>query len=191
MINEGSIGGLRVFPYVWDTKFRHARTLLSRPAPMNFDQVYDELKRLAHIELNRHQLQSLNTTGLVHEAYLKLAQAKVEDREHGISLVVRAMRQVLIDAARARSADKRGNAPLRVKLTDDSASTAQDVEFFALDQALERLKGHHERLGRVVELHFFGGVNFGEIAELLGVDRRTVSRDWVAARALLARDIDG
>lgn len=158
---------------------------------MNFDQLYDELKHIAHSELKRHEKQSLNTTGLVHEAYLKLAQANIEDRAHGISLVVRAMRQVLIDAARARSADKRGNAPLRVNLSDDSASTEQDVDFLSLDQALERLKGQHERLGRVVELHFFGGVQFGEIAELLGVDRRTVHRDWIAARALLAQDLAG
>jgi len=156
---------------------------------MKFDQIYDELKRIAHAELHRHQHQSLNTTGLVHEAYLKLADANVADRAHAISLVVRAMRQVLIDAARAREADKRGNAPLRVKLREDSAAVEDNVEFFALDQSLERLKSQHARLGQVVELHIYGGIGFTEIAQLLAVDRRTVNRDWSAARALLARDM--
>jgi RNA polymerase sigma factor (TIGR02999 family) len=158
-----------------------------------FDSVYDEVKRIAHHELARHAGHTLDTTALVHEAYLKLAQhaGHTNDRAHLISLVVRAMRQVLIDAARRRQAEKRGGDPLRVTLDPEHASTDAGVDVLALDQAITGLKAMHERMGHVVEMHFFGGVEFNEIADLLGVTRRTVHRDWIAARALIADALEG
>jgi RNA polymerase sigma factor (TIGR02999 family) len=159
---------------------------------MDFDQVYEEVKRIAHAQLAKHAAQTLSTTELVHEAYLKLAQYPKQptDRQHTISLVVRALRQVLIDTARRRQAQKRGADPLRVTL--DAALPAQESghDLLALDQAITQLKSHNERMGVVVELHFFGGVEFDEIADLLKVDRRTIYRDWAAARLLIARMLD-
>ncbi len=156
---------------------------------MKFDDVYLEVKRIAHAQLAKHGAQTLSTTDLVHEAYLKLAQSasKTDSREHMIGLVVRALRQILIDTARRRQAQKRGADPLKVTLDPEAQSTDAGVDLLALDQALVQLKAQNERMGLVVELHFFGGVEFSEIAELLGVDRRTVNRDWVAARLLIAR----
>lgn len=159
-----------------------------------FDSVYDEVKRIAHHELARHAGQTLDTTSLVHEAYLKLAQhvdGGGTDRAHLVSLVVRAMRQVLIDAARRRDAVKRGENPLRVTLDPQLAGADAGVDVLALDQAITGLKAMHARMGQVVEMHFFGGVEFTEIADLLGVTRRTVHRDWIAARTLIAQALDG
>jgi RNA polymerase sigma factor (TIGR02999 family) len=160
---------------------------------MKFDEVYDEVKRIAHAHLAKHAAQTLSTTDLVHEAYIKLATSSDagQDRTHLISLVVRALRQVLIDAARKRGADKRGGDPLRVTLDPAIAAADSGHDFLALDQAIAQLKSHNERMGLVVELHFFGGVEFNEIAELLNVDRRTVTRDWTAARVLIADALGG
>ena len=156
---------------------------------MKFDDVYLEVKRIAHAQLAKHGAQTLSTTDLVHEAYLKLAlfADKPDSREHMIGLVVRALRQILIDTARRRQAQKRGADPLKVTLDPNAQSADAGVDLLALDQALVQLKAQNERMGLVVELHFFGGVEFAEIAELLGVDRRTVNRDWVAARLLIAK----
>ncbi|AVP98474.1 hypothetical protein C7S18_15335 [Ahniella affigens] len=155
---------------------------------MQFDDVYAEVKRLAHVALAQHAAQTLSTTDLVHEAYLKIAQhqARPDNREHTISLVVRALRQVLIDAARRRQAQKRGADPLRVTLDPELADEAAGYDMLALDQALTQLKAQNERMGLVVEMHFFGGVAFEEIADLLKVDRRTIFRDWAAARVIIA-----
>lgn len=160
---------------------------------MEFDDVYAEVKRIAHAQLARHAAQTLSTTDLVHEAYLKIAQhhARSDNRVYTINLVARALRQVLIDAARRRQAEKRGGDPLRVTL--DPALVAEDPghDLLALDQALTQLKAQNERMGTVVELHFYGGVAFEEIAELLQVDRRTIFRDWAAARVLIAHMLQG
>lgn len=160
---------------------------------MDFDDVYAEVKRIAHAQLEKHAAQTLSTTDLVHEAYLKLAQysAQPEDRAHTISLVVRALRQVLIDTARRRQAQKRGADPLRVTLDPNAVAFDPGHDLLALDQAITQLKAQNERMGIVVELHFFGGVSFEEIADLVKVDRRTIHRDWAAARVLIARMLDG
>lgn len=168
-------------------------TRLRGLSKMDFDDVYAEVKRIAHAQLQRHAAQTLSTTDLVHEAYLKLAQysAQPDSREHTISLVVRALRQVLIDTARRRQAQKRGADPLRVTMDPDFAAPDSGHDLLALDQAITELKSQNQRMGTVVELHFFGGVPFEEIADLLGVDRRTVNRDWTAARVLIAHMLEG
>lgn len=158
----------------------------------DFEQVYQQLKRLAHRELARHAPSTLDTTGLVHEAYVKLSDfgASADDRQHLVNLVVRTMRQILIDAGRRRGSAKHGGELARTDLADDLAVDDQALEAAAaVADAVDRIKAVHQRMGRVVEMHFFGGIEFGDIAELLAVDRRTVHRDWVAARSLLAAEL--
>ena len=158
-----------------------------------FASIYDELKRLAHAQLSGRAPRTLCTTALVHEAYIKLIRgdAGVQDRQHFVSLVVRAMRQILADAARRKMAEKRGGDGVMVTLDaaqrDDQ--TAASVDVLALEHAIERLRGMHERLATVVEMHFYGGLSFNEVAELIGVTERTVQRDWSAARALLEENL--
>ncbi len=158
---------------------------------IEFEQLYEELKVIAHRQIARHASQTLNTTGLVHEAYLKLAQFPApQDRAHLINTVTRAMRQILLDAARARAASKRGAGALCVELTDVQALGASDsatpqIELLAFDEALSQLSSKHSRMGRVLELAFYGGVEPAEIAELLDVNLRTVQRDLLAARTLV------
>lgn len=165
---------------------------MDTPASVDFESAYRELKAIAQRELSRHAGHTLSATALVHEAYLKLSGHTVPaDRAHLVSLVVRAMRQILIDEARRRCADKRGGGAMRITLTPELATIDGDEDVLALDQAIGELKAAHPRMGEVVELHFWGGIEFGEIATLLGVDRRTVHRDWTAARALIARALDG
>lgn len=166
---------------------------LSADPEQLFANIYDELKRLAHAQLADRAPRTLCTTALVHEAYIKLirADAAVEDRHHFVSLVVRAMRQILADAARRRMAEKRGGDGVLVTLDtgfhDDQAVASVDV--LALEHAIDQLRGMHERLATVVEMHFYGGLSFIEVAELIGVTERTVQRDWSAARALLEQHL--
>ncbi len=152
--------------------------------------IYDELRAIARRQLRREQIgHTLRSTALVHEAYLKLVdQAGVEwrDRAHFFGIAARAMRQVLIDYARRRGAEKRGGDVVRTTLSDQEL--ALDVpleELLALDDALTRLAEVDERLRQVVEYRFFGGMPEEEIAEVLGVSTRTVQRDWLRARAWL------
>jgi len=149
--------------------------------------VYERMRELALAQLRREQPgHTLNPTALVHEAYLKLAGPqglKARDRAHFLALASRAMRQVLVDHARIRKAEKRGGGVAPVTLLDAvSAGTESPDELLALDQALERLD---PRQRQVVECRFFGGMEEAEIAAALGVTERTVRRDWVKARAWL------
>jgi len=154
-----------------------------------FALLYDELHRCAHRQLGGGG-ETLSTTALVHETYMKLAAAdrlRLESRRHFMALAARAMRQVLVDRARRAGADKRGGSAAFITLDDrvpDAPSTASDV--LALDRALTELEGIDARAARVVQLHFFGGLTFGAIAELEGLNERTIKRDWQAARHLLA-----
>ena len=158
-------------------------------APPSFDRLYDELKRIAHHHLAGGGA-SLQTTGLVHEAWLKLARATVNNEAHLLNLASRAMRQVLVDIARARGRDKRGNGLMLVTLTEHGApAVGQDLDVLALEQSLARLEQADARLAQVVELHFFGGLSFPEMARVLGVAERTVFRDWRTARALIHADL--
>jgi len=154
--------------------------------------VYEELRALAHRHLAKHGHDgSLATTGLVHEAYLKLvdhAAAEWHDRAHFFSLSSLAMRHVLVDQARARATLKRGGEGTRVTLDEEAIAIDDSAEtLLAIDEALDALAAVEPRLAKVVECRFFGGLSEKEIAEALGVTERTVERDWVKARMLLRR----
>lgn len=157
--------------------------------------VYDELRRIAARELRREfDGGTLSTTGLVHEAYFKFADQdgmSWENRRHFYATACRAMRQILIDRARYRKAQKRGAGKDAVTLNsavDAAESRGADLE--ALDEALTRLTEFQPRLGQVVECHFFGGLTFRETGEVLGTSERTAERDWHRARAYLRRLLD-
>lgn len=156
--------------------------------------VYDELREIAHYRLQKYRPgQTLNTTALVHEAYIRLidqTQAKWESRAHFSALASRVMRYILIDYARERSAAKRGGDQVRVDLeTVTPASSGREetlrTDLLTIDQALNRLTAFSERLGQVVEYRFFGGLTYEEIAIVTGRSVPTVKRDWKRARAWL------
>ncbi|WP_022836454.1 sigma-70 family RNA polymerase sigma factor [Salisaeta longa] len=157
-----------------------------------WDEVYDELRRIAHFKLLRErQGHTLSTTALVHEAYLKLidqTQVEWQDRLHFFAMSSRIMRNILIDYARKRKAQKRGGDAAHLQLEDAvvAADESADV-FLALDKALSQLATVDERLARVVEYRFFGGMQEKEIAELLDLSPRTIRRDWRKAKAWLSR----
>jgi RNA polymerase sigma factor (TIGR02999 family) len=156
--------------------------------------VYDELKRIAHRHLNDvGAADTLSTTDLVHEAYLKLSHTpdQWDNRAHFFGAASRAMRQVLVDFARKRNATKRGGEQERVTLhSSDASLDLQLDEMLALDAALDRLNAVDQRLREVVELRFFGGLSANEIAAMLSVTPRTVERDWVKARLFLLRELE-
>ena len=162
-----------------------------------FDQilplVYHELRRTARRELAVRPSDTLSTTALVHELYLKFARtqsADWRDRAHFLSVAAVAMRHILVDRARRRSAEKRGGAYRDVSL-DEELTTADDQaeSLLELHEALGQLASLDERLARVVECRFFGGMTEQETAEVLGVTTRTVRRDWVKARGLLLQSL--
>lgn len=152
--------------------------------------VYSHLRRIARSQRLRLQAgDTLSTTAVVHELYLRLEGADrltVADRHHFFSLAARVMRQILIDGARRRVAGRRG-AGVHVEPLDghEVVAPARPEEWLALDDALERLAAQDEPLARLVELQFFAGLPFERIAEILGSSERTVRRDWRRARAFL------
>ncbi|MEO6444362.1 MAG: ECF-type sigma factor [Gemmatimonadaceae bacterium] len=151
--------------------------------------VYEMLRRMARHHIGGSPAHTLGATGLVHEAWLKLAKsanAEWSDRSHFLKVASIAMRQVLIGYARARCREKRGGELRRVTL-DDNLSSAEDraTALVELDEALVHLATLDERLVHVVECRFFAGLSEDETAVALGVTARTVRRDWVKARALL------
>lgn len=155
--------------------------------------VYNDLVRIARAELNRHRRgATLDTCALVNEAYLKLFEGTgldYENRRHFYATAARAMRQVVIDHARARLAQRRGGGAEHVTLDALEGHPLpvdeQAEQLLAIDEALEKLAQLDERLVRVVELRFFAGLEFEELAELLGCSTRTVKREWERARAFL------
>jgi RNA polymerase sigma factor (TIGR02999 family) len=153
--------------------------------------VYQELRRVAHRELGARPSDTLSPTALVHEVYLKLAAARRIDwqnRAHFLGVAAIAMRQVLVDRARRYRAEKRGGSRRRVTLDEGIGVVDDQAEsLLELDEALTNLAALDERLARVVECRFFGGMTERETAEALGVTERTVQRDWVKARGLLYR----
>jgi RNA polymerase sigma factor (TIGR02999 family) len=156
--------------------------------------VYEELRSLARAQVRRGgPEQSLGATGLVHEVYLKLvdhSRLELRDRGHFFALAARAMRQVLVDRARRRLADKRGGkAPEEVADEDIPAAPQPTEDLLALDEALARLEGLDARLVRLVEMRFFAGLSVEDTAEALDVSPRTVKRDWQKARAVLHREL--
>jgi RNA polymerase sigma factor (TIGR02999 family) len=157
-----------------------------------FPLIYRELHALAHRQLAaRRPGQTLNSTALVHEAYLKLVgqkDAAWQDRQHFFAVAATAMRHIIVDYARHRRALKRGGNVQPTLLDEDRMGVPVEgriEEIIALDDALEQLAQLDDRLVRVVELRFFGGLSVEETAELLDVSERTVKRDWRKARAFL------
>ena len=173
------------------TTVRRERDL---PDPL-YAAVYGELKRLAHRHLrDRSGADTLSTTELVHEAFLKLGRApdsSWENRAHFFGAAARAMRDVLVDFARRKRATKRGGSWRAVSLSQaENALQVEVDDLLALDTALNQLDAVNQRLRRVVELRFFGGVPQDDIARMLGVSSRTVERDWLKARLFLLRAME-
>jgi RNA polymerase sigma factor (TIGR02999 family) len=161
-----------------------------------FPLVYAELRRIAAREMRREKPgRTLQTTALVHEAYLRLlkdASLSFQNRAHFLGIASRAMREILIEHARARSARKRGGGAVRLTLDDLVASVSSpSVDVLALDEALQRLARLDERHARVVELRYFGGMSVEETAAALDLSPATVKRDWTLARAWLYRELGG
>ncbi len=155
--------------------------------------VYEELRRLAHRKLRGERDDvPLRTTELVHEAYLKLVDhpdVDWQDRQHFFAVAARAMRQVLVEHARRRQADKRGGDGPAQPLDQVTPSTPRPPAVLAVDQALDRLADLDERQVRVVECRFFGGYTIAETADVLDVSTSTVERDWRTAKAWLRREL--
>ena len=161
-----------------------------------FPLVYDQLRNVAHNALRVERTDhTLGTTGLVHEAYLKLVdQTRVHwtDRKHFFAVASLAMRRILVDYARRHGAARRGGNRRPVTLDEDAMSVDDRADtLVALDAALDRLRAVDERLAGVVECRFFGGLTEDETAEVLGVTARTVRRDWVKAKGWLYQELGG
>ena len=171
-------------------------------SPASLDAIipllYDELRALARSQLRREgNAHSLATTGLVHEAYVKLAASTGvgrRGRAYFFGAAARAMRQVLVEQARRRQAAKRGGGERPVTLDTRAQAPKRDdvsADILDLERALAELEASHPRLARVVECRFFGGLSVGETAEALGVSARTVKYDWALARARLYQTLEG
>ena len=152
--------------------------------------VYDDLRAIAHNHLKQERSDhTLNTTALVHEAYVALANRTGphwRGRAQFFALVSKVMRQLLIDHARKHNTLKRGGGEVKVALDERTVGTDAELDrLLALDQALDRLEEQDQQMARIVECRYFGGMPHGEIAEALGVSVRTVERYWSRARTYL------
>jgi RNA polymerase sigma factor (TIGR02999 family) len=156
-----------------------------------FAALYQELHRLAQRELRRNALLTMSPTTLLHETYLNLSErdaVSFPDRAHFLAYASRAMRGLLIDYVRSRRAQKRGGAfEITALPTEIPAGEAGTNQLDGLGEALEALGEVEPRLAQIVDLKFFCGFSFAEIAELLGISERTAQRDWDKARILLQR----
>lgn len=171
---------------------RDGRATVEQMVPL----IYDELRRIAHYRLRAEQTgHTLETTGLVHEAYLRLVGGEpleFESRAHLLAIAAQAMRHVLIDSAVRRKAQKRGGGGRALSLDETPVvAESRSEDLLALDEALQRLTAIDERQGRVVECRFFGGMNIEETAAALATSPATVKRDWALARAWLNRELQG
>lgn len=156
--------------------------------------VYEELKRLARDYMRRENPNhTLQTTALVHEAYLKLVRQKDvnwQGRAHFIGVAAQLMRRILIDHAKGRLREKRGGEQVVVPLNEALTFSPERSEgLLKLDEALERLSKLDARQSRIVELRFFGGLSIEETAEFLGISPKTVKRDWTVAKAWLRSEL--
>lgn len=168
-----------------------------------FPLLYEELRRVAGLQRQRWDGdESLNTTALVHEVYLRLAGTSAmawETQPHFLAVASRAMRQILIDYAKRRQAAKRGGGSRRIPLGEIEArlkaggdpAEAGDEALIALEQALVRLEAHDARQSRIVECRFFGGMSIEETATALGISPATVKRGWSLAQVWLYRELAG
>lgn len=157
--------------------------------------VHDELRRLAHRFMSGERAgHVLQTTALVHEAFVRLVQSDLpfQDRAHFFAVSARQMRRILVDHARERASLKRGGGARPVELEESQIlAPSRPVDLLDLDRALERLAGHDRRKAAAVEMHFFGGMGHDEIAHVLGVSASTVRQDLRVAKAWLASELDG
>lgn len=155
-------------------------------------QAYPELKAIAHARLrNQRSGHTLNTTGLVHEAYLKLVryqEVNWKGRAHFFGAAAQTMRRILVDHARARSADKRKGEHVTLTQAGGPSSVSLD-RLIEIDDALDRLAEERPRWAHVVECRYFAGLTIQETAEVVGVSHGTVSNDWRMARAWLKREL--
>lgn len=175
-------------------------TALRSGSPESIDRLvpllYEQLRAIAHRQIARRPNgATLETTGLVHEAYLKVVNHSRQagmayEQAHFLALASLAMRHVLVNRARARGQLKRGGADNVVTLDEERIALEQNEGLLQLEEALSRLAELEPRLARVVECRFFGGLTEEEIAGALGVTVRTVRRDWAKARMLLRRAIE-
>lgn len=166
------------------------KTALDQLMPL----VYQELRCLAHRQMRRERPGDiLQTTALVNEAYLRLVdyeRVEARDRAHFLSIAAQAMRRILIERARARRSDKRGNNAQRISLQDlAEVVDERTADLLALDDALQALTTIDPRKAKLVELRYFGGLTTAEAASVLGVSTPTVERDWRTARIWLQREI--
>jgi RNA polymerase sigma factor (TIGR02999 family) len=155
--------------------------------------VYQELRRIARYHLGRERPDhTLQSTALVHEAYLRLMKqgpAEIENRAHFLAVASQLMRQILVDHARRHRAAKRGGG-LKLELNEaESLKNSSEVDLILLDRALNDLARLDPQQSRVVEMRFFGGLSIEETAGVLGVSSTTVKRDWASARAWLRREV--
>ena len=158
------------------------------------ERVYPELRLMARRYMkNERQAHTLQTTALVHEVYLRLVDVtnvEWQERAQFFAMAAQMMRRILVDAARARGAHKRGGRPLKVNLDDTALlSSAPDRSILALDEALTAFSQTAPRQAKVVELRYFGGLTENEIMAVLNVSPRTVRRDWDLAKAWLLREL--
>ena len=156
--------------------------------------VYDELRRLAASYLRRERVDhTLQPTALVHEAYLRLSQQEKvqwQDKHHFFGVIAQLMRRILVDSARRRLGAKRGSGGAKVPLTEAFAMSKQrPADLVALDDALKRLSEIDNRQSQVIELRVFGGLEIGEVAEVLKISSATVKRDWIMGKGWLLREI--
>jgi len=160
-----------------------------------FDATYDELRGLARTRLSKGGRGTLlDTTSLVHESYLRFANAgrlRIEDRQHFLRYAGHVMRSVIVDFVRERLAERRGGDAVRVTLNSQisDATGTGESEILRVHEALEELAQHDARMVQVVEMRYFAGMTESEIADALGVADRTVRRDWEKARLLLAESL--
>lgn len=158
--------------------------------------VYGELRQMAKRQMRKQPAgHTLQTTELIHEAYLKLAgkdEQKWKNRAHFFGVAAKAMRHILVDYARSKSREKRGGRQDKVTLTENlNSSKERSEDIVALDDALKKLSEIEERKSQVVELKYFGGMTFDEVARVLNISKKTAQRDWRFARMWLLREIAG
>ena len=157
--------------------------------------VYNDLRRRASAYLRHERSElTLQTTDLVHEAFIKLhdkREIEWEDRNHFFAVAAKAMRRILVDHARAKQRDKRGGGIVALPLDDlrNEPPDTSRIDLVALDEALANLAAFDERAERIVELKYFGGMTLDEAADVIGISRATVKRDWQAARAWLRQQM--
>jgi RNA polymerase sigma factor (TIGR02999 family) len=159
--------------------------------------VYDELRRQAHRYLRRErQGHTLQTTALIHEAYLNLIKQNrinFQNREHFFAISANLMRRILVNYANARHRLKRGGVDEDIELNDSIliATQSKDLDLLALDDALRRLAEMDEQQARIVELRYFGGLTIEETSEVMGIAPATIKRDWKLTKAWLYRELGG